>query len=57
MYIKSGQQLVQSKLQTYHQLKAESLDIMVISKVDTYQNVTFTVEINGDLWDDSFGYA
>ena len=37
--------------------KAESLDIMVIFKVDTEQNVTVTVEINGDRWGDSFGYA
>jgi molecular chaperone DnaK (HSP70) len=37
--------------------KAESLDIMVIFKVDTEQNVTVTVEINGDRWADSFGYA
>jgi molecular chaperone DnaK (HSP70) len=37
--------------------KAESLDIMVIFKVDTEQNVTVTVEIDGDRWGDSFGYA
>lgn len=37
--------------------KAESLDIMVTFKVDTEQNVTVTVEINGDRWGDSFGYA
>ena len=37
--------------------KAESLDIMVIFKVDTERNVTVTVEINGDRWADSFGYA
>jgi hypothetical protein len=30
---------------------------MVIFKVDTEQNVTVTVEINGDRWADSFGYA
>ena len=37
--------------------KAESLDIKVTFKVDTEQNVTVTVEINGDRWGDSFGYA
>jgi len=38
--------------------KAESLDIMVIFKVDTEQNVTVTVEINGDrCGNGSFGYA
>lgn len=37
--------------------KAESLDINVIFKVDTEQNVTVTVEVNGDRWSDSFGYA
>jgi len=37
--------------------KAGELDIMVTFKVDTEQNVTVTVEINGDRWGDSFGYA
>lgn len=37
--------------------KAESLDIMVIFKVDTEQNVTVTVEVDGNRWSDSFGYA
>jgi molecular chaperone DnaK len=37
--------------------KADSLDIMVTFKVDTEQNVTVIVEINGDRWGNSFGYA
>lgn len=37
--------------------KAGSLDINVIFKVDTEQHVTVTVEVNGNRWSDSFGYA
>ncbi|MBD2150465.1 Hsp70 family protein [Pseudanabaena sp. FACHB-1277] len=37
--------------------KAEELEIWVTFKVDREQNLSVTVEVDGDRWGDSFGYA
>lgn len=42
----------------YRALTHQALNIAKVSfNVDTEQNITVTVEINGDQWGDSFGYA